>query len=486
MQLEHHPFIRSVEKTIRHFNMLQAGDIILVAVSGGLDSVALLHTLLALQPKLDFHLGVAHLNHGLRPKTGGRDATFVAALCRKWELRYHLKTIDLNADQTSPGSSLEDRARQARYKFFYRVAHKNSYNKIALGHHANDNAELVLMNLFRGSGSLGLAGMPPCRDQRIIRPLFHQTRPQIKDFLQTFELEFIQDETNLDTRFLRNRVRHELLPDLQQVYNPNLVDTLNRTADVLRSEQDFMQQSAQLALDQMSVSQDTALHLSITNLRQLHTALQRHVLRLAVAKLKGSLRKITFGHIESMLQLCRQGMTGQCLSLPDGILVQRYPQDKLRLSKPTSHSADRGVQPDAGTIPLYQVALPRVDAGTQNNQIEALNITLTCQHLHVDSIGDPTYTGQNTALFDMDQLTSPLELRHILPGDRFRPLGMTGTQKVKDFLINNKIPREKRRRIVAMLNHNCIIWIVGHRIADWVKITQQTKNVLKIGISIDG
>jgi len=171
------------------------------------------------------------------------------------------------------------------------------------------------------------------------------------------------------------------------------------------------------------------------------------------------------------------------LCLPDGILVQRYPHDELCLSKPSKRSAERAAEYKTDAIPLYKVAFPRSDLGTRLEQIKDLNITLTCQHMHPDSIGDPTYTGQNTAFFDMDQLTSPLGLRPILPGDRFRPLGMTGTQKVKDFLINNKIPREKRRRILVLLNQNRIIWILGHRIDDGVKITQQTRNVLKIKIN---
>ena len=314
-----HPFIRSVEKTIHHFGMLQAGDAILVAVSGGPDSVTLLHALLALQAKLDYQLAVAHLNHGLRPKTAERDAAFVTALCRKLGLQCHQKAIDLKTGQASLKGSLEDRARQARYSFFISVAQKNNYTKIALGHHADDNAELVLMNLLRGSGPLGLAGIPPVRDRRIIRPLFQQTRQQINLFLQKFDLEFVQDETNLDTRFLRNRIRHELLPDLQQGFNPNLVDTLNRTADVFRLEQDFMQQAAQDAFEHMTVFQNARLNLAIANLRQLHTALQRRVIRLAVAKIKGNLRRITLQHIDSVLQICSQGMTGQRLCLPDGI-----------------------------------------------------------------------------------------------------------------------------------------------------------------------
>ncbi len=478
MQPAQHPFIRSVEKTIYHFGMLKAGDAVLVAVSGGPDSIALLHAFLALRPKMDLQLAVAHLNHGLRPKTAGTDAEFVAGLCHRLGLRCHIRSIDLKAGQKTAHGSLEARARQARYDFFHSVARENSFTKIAVGHHANDNAELFLMNLFRGSGSLGLAGIPPVRDQGIIRPLFHQTRRQIQDFLETFKLEFVQDETNRDTRFLRNRIRHELLPELMQGYNPNLVDTLNRTAGVLRSEQDFMQQSAQHALDTMAFKQGAALHLSIASLRQLHVALQRCVMRLAVAQLKGNLRKITFRHIDSVLRLCHHGLTGQRLSLPDGIRVQRYPQEVLRLVKPPGRSGK--AERESDVIPLYKVSLPPVDFGTRPNEIEALKITLTCRHVPIDSVGDPGSAGQHTAFFDMDQLTSPLGLRHILPGDRFRPLGMMGTQKVKDFLINNKIPRDERRRILVLLNQNRILWVLGHRIDDRVKLTQQTRNVLKI------
>ena len=480
--MKQHPFVRSVEKTIRDFNMLRSGDTVLMAVSGGPDSVALLHTMLTLQTEFDIRLGVAHLNHGLRPSAAVTDAGFVSSLCQKKGLRYHAEKRDLRARHHRQKGSLEALARQVRYDFLSRVAQKIGYNKIALGHHAADNAELILMNLFRGSGPLGLSGIPPVRDNRFIRPLIGQSREQIMTFLQEYQLDFTLDETNQDTRFLRNRIRHELLPDLIRHYNPNLVDTLNRTADILRAEEELLEQTAQQALDSMSDMHNRAVRVSISKLLENHVALQRRILRVAIGRVKGDLRKMTLQHIDAVLNLCRQGSSGQQLCLPDKVTVQILPKRLLAVHKslamPDSRMHSHGHDP----LPLYNLVLPRPGMGVQKVAIKELKTTLIFRCMPVESIANPTSAGQDTAFFDMDQLTSPLSLRYNLPGDRFMPLGMRGTQKLKNYFIDHKIPRDKRPTIPVLLSNNRIVWIVGHRIDERAKITQQTRNVLKIEV----
>ena len=232
--MKQHPLVQSVEKTLLEFNMLQSRDKVLVAVSGGPDSVALLHVLLALQTKFDIQIGIGHLNHGLRPSAATRDAAFVSSLGSKMGLPAHVAAADIQGLHQRHKGSLETLGRKARYNFFSRLARKFGYNKIALGHHADDNAELILMNLFRGSGPLGLSGIPPVRNNRYIRPLIEQPRKSIMKYLQDIQVSYVLDATNNDPRFLRNRIRHELMPELAHRYNPNLVDTLNRTAAIFR------------------------------------------------------------------------------------------------------------------------------------------------------------------------------------------------------------------------------------------------------------
>ena len=481
-RMKQHPLVRSVEKTLFDFNMLQAKDKVLVAVSGGPDSVALVHALLTLQARFDIQLGVAHLDHGLRPTAAPRDAAFVSSLCKKIDLRSHVGKTDIRSLHQRQRGSLEALGRQARYDFFNRIARKFGYSKIALGHHADDNAELVLMNLLRGSGRLGLSGIPPVRNKRYIRPLIQQSRENIMNFLQDNQIAYVLDATNSDLRFLRNRIRHELMPELIHRYNPKLVDTLNRTADIIRIEENWLDRYSHKVFNALSVSDDgdTDVRLSISKLLENHEAIQRRTIRTAIAHVKGNLKSVTLQHIDAVLRLCLEGSPGHLLHLPGRLTIQRHSDSHLSISRQPPPATSRTNSHSAKTIPLYRVPVPHPGAGTKKLLIEELRTTLVLRSMRVESIGNLTSTGQDTAFFDMDKLTFPMLLRNTLPGDRFMPLGMKGTQKVKNFFVNNKIPREIRRKTPVLLSGDVIVWIVGHRIDERAKITQQTRNVVKV------
>jgi len=478
--MKQHSLIQSVEKTILEFSMLQQRDKVLVAVSGGPDSVALVHVLLAIQKTFDLQLGVAHLDHGYRPSAAAEDARFVSALCQKLGLPSHVTKTDIQDLHQRQGGSLEALGRKARYDFFSRIAQKFGYNKIALGHHADDNAELVLMNLFRGSGPLGLSGMPPVRNNRYIRPLIEQTREGIMAFLQQNQIAFVLDVTNSDLRFLRNRIRHELMPDLIHNYNPNLVDTLNRTAAIIRSEENWLNQHSDPLFNTLAEKETASVRVSISKLLENHTVMQRRVIRTAIEHVKGNLKGITLQHIDAVLHLCLKGSCGQGLHLPDRLAIQREPNDYLLILKRSLPTRSRVDSDSVETIPLYSVPVPDPGAAGKTVTLKGLGTTLAVESLPLESISSLTSAGQHIAFLDMDKLTFPMFLRNTLPGDRLMPLGMQGTQKVKDFFINNKIPREIRRKTPVLVSKDTIVWIVGHRIDERVKITQQTRNVLKI------
>ena len=478
--MKQHPLVQSVEKTLVEFKMLQSGDKVLVAVSGGPDSVALLHVLLALQAKIDIRIGIGHLNHGLRSSAATRDAAFVSSLGNKMGLPAHVAAEDIQNLHQQHKGSLEALGRKARYNFFSRIARKFGYSKIALGHHADDNAELILMNLFRGSGPLGLSGIPPVRNNRYIRPLIEQPRKRIMEYLQDIQAAYVLDATNNDLRFLRNRIRHELIPGLTRGYNPNLVDTLNRTAAIFRDEDDWLNQYSGRIFNTLAEGDATTLRIPVSKLLENHGAIQRRTIRTALGHIKGDLKSITLQHIDAVLRLCREGSIDQQLHLPGRLLVRKQSHNHLLISEqplPTSSRAD--LHP-AGPIPFYTVPVPNPDTVIRTVTAEEAGITLVLSAMPAESMGSLTSAGQHTAFFDMDKLTFPMLLRNTLPGDRFMPLGMQGTQKVKNFFINNKIPREIRRKTPVLLSSDTIAWVVGHRIDDGVKITQQTRNVLKI------
>ncbi len=496
--MKQHPLVLSVEKTLLEFNMLQSQDKVLVAVSGGPDSVALLQVLLALQNTFDVRIGVGHLDHGLRASAAARDAAFVSSLGKKMGLPTHVAAADIQGLHQKQKGSLEALGRKARYHFFSRMARKFGYNKIALGHHAGDNAELILMNLFRGSGPLGLSGIPPIRENRYIRPLIEQPRKHIMKYLQDIQAAFVQDATNNDLRFLRNRIRHELIPGLKHRYNPNLEETLNRTAAIFRDEEDWLNQYSDRIFNTLANGNATGLRMPVSKFLKNHAAIQRRTIRTAIGQIKGNLKSITLQHIDAVLDLCRDGTAGQQLHLPGRVLVRKQSHDQLLISKQPSPAAPLAGYHPAGTTPIYTVPVPHPGSGTQTVRVKELGISLVLNAMPIEpqqealtpwvlpwggglqAMDNMTSAGQQTAFFDMDKLTFPMLLRNALPGDRFMPMGMQGTQKVKNFFINNKIPREIRRKTPVLVSKNAIVWIVGHRIDERAKIVQQTRNVLKI------
>ncbi|MBW2620551.1 MAG: tRNA lysidine(34) synthetase TilS, partial [Deltaproteobacteria bacterium] len=233
--------LRTVEQTITTYGMLKPGDSVLIGVSGGPDSVALFHVLLTLASRFSLRIGVAHLDHCLRQNDSDKDAEFVASLAARFDIPCYIHKANVRKYQLENKLSLEEAARRVRHTFLNRVAEKNSFNKIALGHHFDDNAELVLMNLFRGSGPLGISGIPPVRDGKIIRPLIRSNRSEIIAFLDKNGIKYISDSSNRDTRFLRNRIRHDLIPLLKTSYNPKITQNLNRLASIVRSEEEWIE-----------------------------------------------------------------------------------------------------------------------------------------------------------------------------------------------------------------------------------------------------
>ena len=292
-------FFKTVENTISIHRMFQNGDSVLVGVSGGPDSVALLHVLTALAPRLSIHLAVAHLNHGLRGRESDRDADFVATLADTHRLPFHFTKADAHKYRKQHKLSLEEAGRQLRYGFFIEVAETNGYQKIALGHHADDSAEVVLMYLLRGSGPLGISGIPPVRNHKIVRPLIEVTRSDILAFLAGHRIEYVTDSTNTDMRYLRNKMRHQLIPHLKSTYNPNIIETLNRLSHILRDEEAWMNETIQSVFgDTVLTSESNRVHFSIPKLITLQAAVQRRIFRYAIKTIKGDLRRITYTHIE--------------------------------------------------------------------------------------------------------------------------------------------------------------------------------------------
>ena len=473
-----------VAKFIQAENLIQSDDSVLAGVSGGPDSIALLYILLMLQPHIFRTLGVAHLNHGIRSSEADRDAEFVSNLCCTLNVPFHAKKIDVGTYACNKKLNLEEAARICRYDFFKSLIQNEGYTKIALGHQANDNAELVLMHILRGSGTVGISGMSAIRDKMFIRPLLKVTQSEIMDFIATNRLNYVFDSTNFDITLTRNRIRHRLIPTLKREYNPNIVTALNTLATVVQDEDEWMSQRTESFISKILLKRKfQKIVLAANELQKIHRALARRVLRQALFELKGNLKRINLVHIESILNLLSFPKGYQQLNLPDGILVE-HEYNKLQLSivNPVSKHIQSVHLKNSKNYFRYIAHKPK------NNPI-IIHITEIDCYIKF-SITDQKVgrildeAGQNIAFFDMDRLIFPLIIRNPNTGDRYSPLGMSGTQKLKDYFINAKVPRSQRKDIPILVSGDHIIWIIGHRLSHISRIRSSTKRILKVEICL--
>lgn len=467
--------LETVRQTITAHGMLAAGDAVLIAVSGGPDSVALAHVLHTLASEYSLRLAIAHLNHCLRGKDADRDAEFAADIARQLDLPFYMEKRDVGGSRENAHLSPEEAARKMRYGFFESICSRYGYTKIAVGHHSNDNAELVLMNLLRGSGPLGLSGIPPARNGRIIRPLIHLKRLEIDEYIAERKLAFVTDASNSDLSFRRNRIRHHLIPELEKAYNPAIVETLNRLAAIMRAENRWVENMINKDFNRcVAATGPGTVSIDLNRFEGLAGAVRRRILRRAILSVKKDLRRITLEHIDAVLSLVDKSPREGRLNLPDGIRVV-LKTAALTISHPHSAGAADTDGPGGPAVLDYRYTI----TPPATLSIREAGATLKLVEIGADDLPDFNAVGDNLAFFDMDRLRFPLVVRNVRPGDRFSPLGVDGTQKVKRYFINNKISRPLRRSCPLLLSAGNIIWIAGHRIDNRAKVVSTTRRILK-------
>ena len=444
--------------------MINSGETIVVAVSGGPDSVCLLRILLQLQRWLKINLIVAHLNHGLRPQEDERETEFVANLAGSLNLTLACdKAVNLTKAQ---GTSIEEKAREIRYQFLERVLDEYHAQKAALGHNMNDQAETVLMHLLRGTGPTGLSGIPPIRQRRFIRPLINITRDEIHTYLKQKDISFMMDSSNLEKRYLRNKIRLELIPLLLN-YQPQLIEHLGELAFLCRQEDQFMEEEANKGLQMVTLdSSDHSLDLSLTTLKNLSTALQYRVIRQAARRVKGNLRRIDIGHIKAIIDLANNVRPQIKMNLPENLMVKKT-YERLRFSL--------GTETEVGDFSYYIKNSGRF-------KIPEINQTISLEEISKKNDFLLSSPSPHEAFLDLDRLQWPLRGRNFRAGDKFMPLGLNGFKKVKDIFIDNKIPSEQRKKILILENCDDIVWVCGIRIDDRYRVKEKTKRILRCKI----
>ena len=367
--------------------------------------------------------------------------------------------------------SAEVAARRARYQFYGGVSEQIGATKIALGHHRGDQAETVLMNLLRGAGAPGLKGMLPVREEKFIRPLLAFSREEIEDFVAQLGLQPRRDATNYQLNYLRNRIRLELIPFLERTYNSNLQNTLNQTAELLRPESDYLEVLAYEAFQvcRLEACTPDTVVLDRRLFQEQHLALRRRILRLAVAEILGEIKDFYFNHFESMLNLIDGKVPNSTLDLPNGWEFRRA-YNRILIQKSTDSQAPFEYEV---AVPGHTL-LPLLDA-----EMIATVVERPMNHTTADKFPD----GKFQAVFDLDRLQLPLQLRQRRDGDRFHPFGMQGTKKLKDLLIDAKISQQERERVPVLMSGKEIIWVVGYRTSELFKIRAETKHQLYLSYS---
>ena len=460
--------ISKVRSTIKKYSMLEKGDEVIVAVSGGPDSVFLLHVLNELKKGLDLTLIVVHLDHCIRGMDSKRDCKFVENLARGLHLPFESKSVDVPAVKKAERVSTQQAARDVRYEFFSDMLKKYKAQKVALGHNADDQAETVLMRLIRGAGVKGLCGIPPIRDGVFIRPLIEIERSMIEGFLSKNRIEFVIDSSNKEDIYLRNKIRNILMPILIKEYNPGIVQNLIHTSEILRREDKFLDKLAFDSFSKTRVHNDNeSLTLDVLHLRHMDESMQIRVLRKAIESFSCGLKRIGYKHIESIMQMLSRTDGNKSLNLPGGIYVERrYNEMMIRRrevkERPFCYSFSQ--------VP-HSVRVEEID-----KVIEFKVVQPNSKHLKFDI--DP-----NVAFIDYGQIRYPVIIRNFKEGDRFQPMGMNGTKKLKDFFIDNKIPKSIRKEIPLLVFNDLIAWVIGLRIDHRVMVREYTREILEVRIS---
>ncbi len=455
-----HPLILAVRKTLQKYDMVQPGDRVVVAVSGGADSVALLHALWAIRLDSHFSVVVAHLDHGLRPE-GEKEALWVGKVARKLGIPFHRGKVDVRSFQKEKALTLQEAARELRYSFLGGVAGKCGANKIALGHTADDQAESLIIRLLRGSGTRGLSGIPPMRDGIYIRPLIETWRKEIEDYLKDQRIAYLTDPSNQCLQYLRNRIRHELLPLLQQ-YNPRIRQILVQMADLFRAEEDFWKKHLEEKFPAVVRSRKKdALSLDIPCLVSQPLPVRLRCLRRAVETVQGHLRRVSLSHIWAIQGLLGATEPNKILRLPQGLIVTRA-YNVLNLTRCQEEDAPFEYSvPGPGYVEIPEIGRSmRFEVQSRKRKV-----------LFEDS--------PNVALLDFDALDFPLTIRTFRPGDRFQPLGMEGEKKVKDLFMDRKIPTLYRKRVPILFQGERILWVTGIRIDHRARLKPETQRILR-------
>ncbi|MGA9626571.1 MAG: tRNA lysidine(34) synthetase TilS [Bryobacteraceae bacterium] len=457
------PVLDRIAQTIARYRMFEPGQQVGVAVSGGADSVCLLHVLLELAPRWDLRLSVLHLDHGLRGEESRQDAEFVRGLAVRLGLPLSLRETSV----AQSADNLEQAARQARLDFFRETIASGAAKRVATGHTRSDQAETVLFRFLRGSGTAGLAGIRPVTSEGIVRPLIEVERWEVRQFLLDRGIAYREDSTNASLQFARNRIRRELLPQIAREWNPAIGETLANTADWALAEEAWWDAEIERLAAQHFTTTDDAVVLRADALAALPLAVARRLVRRAMELVKGDLRGIDFGHIAAVMDLAGSMEGHGRLQAPGLDIFRSF--EWLRFGRPR-----------AGGMNTRNYRLVLAVPGTVRVPGTNLAISLELIDKPGPSVCPDWVYNNRMGCLDWQRLSGSLELRNWRPGDQYQPVGYSGQEKIKTLFQQARIPLWERRHWPVLTDGPSIVWARRFGPAAGVAAEQNAQVILQI------
>jgi tRNA(Ile)-lysidine synthase len=449
----------SFENELSNKQLILPKSKVLIAVSGGVDSKVLLHLFETLAPAWALQLAVGHVHHGIRGNEADRDAARVQEYCQKRNLDFY--RIDRNVPDfcRKKKLGLEEGARIIRYRALQQLANRVGASVVALAHHADDQAETVLMNFLRGTGMRGLSGMQAHRGI-FIRPLLAFSKSELLNYAQAQELGYFHDSSNTDLSLRRNRIRHELIPLLTEHYNPAIVSRLNQLASTMNESETFLRHEAQRMLSACIKEQDeNKIILDIVPYLTYFKILKKYILCSAIALLTGHFKMLSSQEWQKFFRMLKKRSSSKALRVFKTISVRISPSEIIITPADKQKSRQIAISLKSGKVELWGGYLLEINP---------------CQHPLEQIINNKD---QNCCYIDADRIAEPLFVRTVKSGDVFQPLGLQGKKKVADYFIDSKIPHSRRSQIPILVCQTGIVWICGYRMDDRFKVLPSSNNI---------
>lgn len=454
---------------IKENSMIKSGDKVLVALSGGPDSVCLLHILSELKELLHIEVYAAHVNHCLRGESALKDEAYVEELCKNLNIKCFVKRVDINKISEEKNISTEMAGREERYKFFEELKNEYSLDKIAIAHNANDQAETLIMRALRGTGIEGLVGIKPVRDGIFIRPILILRRKEIEEYCEINNLTPRIDETNLEEIYSRNKIRLKAIPFIEENFNPDIVNTLNRLAYSCSKDVEFIQEEVEKRFTKLCIKENNSILIKEEAFNAKEALLTR-IIKKALFEVSSKHNNFELKHIQDIIALKDKG-TGKQINITNGVIaLNEYGDIRIKL-------VDSKKVKDNKVLNLENIK----DELDKNQKVVIEDDILGNYELIVEDLkkGEKFSKDRFIKSFDYDKISN-IDIRFRQNGDKIIPLGMKSSKKLKDIFINNKIPKEERDFIPLVLFNNEIAWIVGSNVSETFKVTNKTKKVIKI------